>query len=75
MAPRRKALTIETKKQVIEFYDKNKSVSLDYIASYFSNILVHKVGRTSVFRIIGNREKIMSCETNQKKKNERVQIH
>ena len=68
MAPKRYALTIESKKQVIEFYDKNPNVSLDYLTSYFSTVVGNKVGRTSISSIIHDRKKILQCETPHKKK-------
>ena len=74
MARKRYALTVESKKQLIEFYDNNAGVLLDYLASYFSTIVGHKVGRTSISRILGDREKIMGDEIPQGEKNETTKI-
>ena len=68
MTSKRAALAIETKKELIEFHLKNPDKSHEYLACHFSSLVGHKVDRSTVSRILREKDEILNFQSTWKKK-------
>ena len=68
MTRKRFALAVDTKKELIQFHFKNPNLSHEYLATYFSYLVGQKVDRSTVSRILSDKDKILECETPKTKK-------
>ena len=72
MSDKRSSLDIETKKQIIEFCLKNPKLSQDHIATHFSSIISRKISRSTISKILKNKEQILASDVSPQKKNMRT---
>ena len=63
--PTKFKLTYSTKKEIIDFSEKNPNMSVLNIVSYFNSKLGLKMARTTVYGILQNKDKIKNMNLNE----------